>query len=74
VCNGGGRLRTVARNEIVDKLNVTINAIIAAPTFKKCRSGQRSGQHPRFQIRRSPPVGSSPPRKCVIKLAGIKPE
>ena len=30
-----GRLRTIACNEIVDKLNVTINASVADPTFKE---------------------------------------
>jgi hypothetical protein len=35
VWNGIGRLRTVVRNEIVDKLNITINAIVADPTFKE---------------------------------------
>jgi hypothetical protein len=35
VWNGFGRLRTIVRKEIVDKLNVTINAIVAAPTSKE---------------------------------------
>jgi hypothetical protein len=60
----------LSAKEIVDKLNVTINAIVADPTSK----GKLADLGRGFRCAGPTSIGSSPPRKWVIKLAGIKPE